>query len=547
MLDPGLAIGWALWRRHRWGIVLVASYLLSLIVAGFVLDFAGAGPQVVSPILGTITLGLAVIFPYLVGVFSYGFDTDLNARQSCFPAQLFRLPVRTETLALWPMVYGAAAVSLVWLTAAWFVLRPWLEAFDREVALWWPAMVAVAALAWIQAVLWMPFGLPGIRILLAIVLVTGLTVATNVEVTSEVSEASLVGLYALCSAVAWTIAYVGVRQARHGGVPNWTWLWRPLHKMARLLPSRRQPFASMARAQVWFEWRRTGRGVPVMTALVLPFALWPLLLGKNDAISPAQTLLGAMAFPLLLAGLAGTTASGGNPWVKDYYGVAPFNATLPMTTAAFVGSKLKAAALSTLATWTVLAGMSAMALAVTGTLDEAKGWWWQGVHKFGALKLAAGLVAATIFLLVWTWKREVDSLFLGLTGRKWVIHGGLIVSMGGFVGLWMGWGLFVSHPAYQATVLAILPWLLGALILCKLAVAAWALRLAMRQKLLASRTVAVWITAWLLLAFGLFSLLAWIVPLGPVPVYYLAFAVCFIMPMVRLTLSPLAFAWNRHR
>jgi len=59
--------------------------------------------------------------------------------------------------------------------------------------------------------------------------------------------------------------------------------------------------------------------------------------------------------------------SGNHPWVKDYYGVAPFTATLPMTTLGLVGAKLKAAALSTLAAWGVLVVLVSAAVVLTGT------------------------------------------------------------------------------------------------------------------------------------------------------------------------------------
>ena len=52
-----------------------------------------------------------------------------------------------------------------------------------------------------------------------------------------------------------------------------------------------------------------------------------------------------LAVPVFVAGLAGTTVSGKNPWVKDYYGVAPSTATLPMSTGELVGAKLTAGAI----------------------------------------------------------------------------------------------------------------------------------------------------------------------------------------------------------
>src|SRR5207237_1033102 len=116
-----------------------------------------------------------------------------------------------------------------------------------------------------------------------------------------------------------------------------------------------------------------------------------------------------------------------------------------------------------------------------------------------------------------------------------------------FVGLWMVGAWFVSNPDDQHTFLTVLPWLLGALVLCKLAAAGWALYWALAHDLLTPRTVLAWVTAWIVVGAGLFGLLAWVVPLGSVPLYYLAYAVLFVLPTVRLAATPLALAWNRHR
>jgi len=108
--------------------------------------------------------------------------------------------------------------------------------------------------------------------------------------------------------------------------------------------------ASAARAQVWFEWRSTGNSLPIMTALLLPVTLLFLVFGHNDVVPTAQPLLGALAVPVFLAGLAGITA--GHPsWIKNYAGGTPVSATLPLSTVGLVAAKLRAAARSTLASW----------------------------------------------------------------------------------------------------------------------------------------------------------------------------------------------------
>ena len=71
--------------------------------------------------------------------------------------------------------------------------------------------------------------------------------AIDIMTNRNVSEGMLAGLFAGATAIAWRVAYVGVRNARCGDVPDWQWLFRPLRRLADWLPRRWQPFASAAR------------------------------------------------------------------------------------------------------------------------------------------------------------------------------------------------------------------------------------------------------------------------------------------------------------
>jgi hypothetical protein len=524
------------------------AYLVIAVTAAAVVPALFA-PQVAVGILGGLAVPLMYVFLQLLLVFGYGFDAEnVSDRQSCFPAALFTLPVKTAALALWPMAFGAVAVAVLWLIAARFILEPWLGLLEKVVLpLGWPAMLAVASLALVQALLWSPFGLPGMRVALMVILIPGLIVATNYSMDSGASEGLLVGLFAAVAVVGWTAGYAGVRRARRGGVPDWRGGLSLLRPLSRGLPRRRRPFESVVGAQLWFEWRRTGHSLPLMTGLLLPFVLLPLLFGRNDVITTAHVVLGALAVPWFLASIAGTTVSGKNPWVKDYYGVAPFTATLPMSTAGLVAAKLKAAALSTLTAWALVAVVVVLAVVLAGRLDEVAEWWQLGLREHHALEIIAALLAGVIILVVWTWKRLVDSLLVGLTGREWVIKGCVIVGIIWTVGLWIIALTILVRPGSHDMVRAMLPWLLAGLVLCRLLAAGWALRLGVRQKLMAWRTVACWGTCWLLLALALFGVLAWVVPVELVSRYYLAVGVVWSLPMAHLAATPLALAWNRHR
>jgi hypothetical protein len=546
MLPTPLAFAWMFWRRDHWGHLVGLGYLLIAGTVSAVLP-AYIAPEMAPAVFVPLTLPIVWFGIALLTTFVLGWDAPIDGRQSCFPADLFKLPVRTGALAGWPMAYGAAAASLLWLAVAWLILQPWMSSFGGQVPQWWPAMLATATLAWIQALLWLPFGLPWLRILLMVFLFPSLIALAQFSIASGASEALLVGVFAVAVLVAWTIGYVGVRHARRGDAPNWEGLFEPFRRLAGWLPYHRRPFASVASAQTWFEWRRSGNSLPFMTGLILPFVLLFLAFGVNDLIPTAQTLLSALAVPVFVAGIAGTTVSGKNPWVKDYYGVAPSTATLPTSTGELVGAKLKAAALSTLAAWGLVIVAVPLAVLLTGRQEEVVGWWRQALHHLHPFQIAAGIMAAATLLFVGSWKRLVDSLFLGLTGRKWVIVGAIYAGTAGFGILCFVVGWIYKHPELHEPLLALLPWLLGLLIACRLSVAGLALRAGLRRRVLAPGTAVRWVIAWVCIALTLFGLLAYAVPAERVPIYNLAFAVLFAMPMARLTAAPLALAWNRHR
>ncbi|MDB5312428.1 MAG: hypothetical protein JWO38_6630, partial [Gemmataceae bacterium] len=160
MHAPALALAWEFWGRHRWGLAGVAA-----LVAAFALGCAVEPlPQNLAALNSLwVVMGLC----YVTGVFAYGFEGRLETAESGFPARLFVLPVRTWVLVGWPMLQGTAAAVLLWLGWDRLVLRP----CGVETPGWWPAMLA-AGVAVSQALVWLPFGLPWLRLLVAIGVLT---------------------------------------------------------------------------------------------------------------------------------------------------------------------------------------------------------------------------------------------------------------------------------------------------------------------------------------------------------------------------------------
>jgi len=163
--SPAAAIAWSFRRRHRWGLMAIAAAVLwqaalklLTLARGFPLHLDREASFAV-----VVSGPMSVAFMYLVAVFTFGLDGDLAARESLYPARMFTRPVTTTALAWWPMFYGTLAVMVLW--TATRLLAAWPASIVVPAV--WPGLLAVVQLAWAQALMWMPYGLRGTRVLMA--------------------------------------------------------------------------------------------------------------------------------------------------------------------------------------------------------------------------------------------------------------------------------------------------------------------------------------------------------------------------------------------
>src|SRR5438034_716161 len=269
MRSPALAIAWEFRRRHRWGLIAVTGYLFVVASIRFLILEPGE-PVLVDSIrfAAVVSVPLTTTFVYLLAVFSFGFSGDLAARHSMYPARMFTLPVTNAALVGWPMLYGTAAMAILWLAARLFAVWP----SGVEIPLIWPALLAAALLAWTQALTWMPYGLPGMRLIIAVLCLAALDTVVLLAIHFKAGEPTMVAILAPQVPLAYLVARFAVARARRGEVPDWRgMLARPARNA--VLTRRRDRFPSPARAQAWFEWRRHGRSLPALVGLLLPFAL----------------------------------------------------------------------------------------------------------------------------------------------------------------------------------------------------------------------------------------------------------------------------------
>src|SRR6516165_8948596 len=118
MLPTPLAFAWMFWRRLPWGHLAAIGYLLVAVTLSAVLP-AHLSLDVAPAAFALLTIPNIYLAFFPLGLFCLvEANAPIGGRHSCYPADLFLLPVRTGALAGWPMAYGAAAACLLWLVVA---------------------------------------------------------------------------------------------------------------------------------------------------------------------------------------------------------------------------------------------------------------------------------------------------------------------------------------------------------------------------------------------------------------------------------------------
>jgi hypothetical protein len=545
MRSAAAAVAWEFRQRHRWGLIAVTGYLLGLATIKLLVlgpgqgidfdDAPGFALAVVVPLTST--------FMYFLAVFSFGLAGDLAARQSMYPVRMFALPVTTAALAGWPMLYGTAAMAILWFATR--LLAVWPSGVDVPII--WPALLAASLLAWTQALTWMSYPLRGLRVIFTVLWLTVIDAVVMVALEYKAPEPVMLAILAPHVPLAYLAARFSVARARRGDVPDWRKLFTPLGQIADILTRRRKHFPSPARAQVWFEWRRHGRSLPAMVGILLPFELALLFVFSKTPVIVFETLLGVLLTPPFMAAFVAATVGKSNHPGSDSYGVTPFIATRPLTSASLVAAKLKAATGSTLAAWLLVLVAIPIALRLSGTLPIVIEWKRQLIQAVGAPRTAAMVLLGFSALLAATWKQLVQSLYISMSGREWIIKSSVFLTLAFLAVIVPLAHWIVGNRVVMAALWTALPWIAALLVCFKISVAAW---IAMRlhdNRLLSDRTLLIGAACWDVIVFALYGLLVWLVPTLLLPTYLLALIAVLGVPLVRLSAAPLTFAWNRHR
>ena len=530
------AFAWEFQQQHRVGLGALAAYLLAFVaIKVFVLP-----PEYVLRVDPPNGLAAFIIVPvtammfYLVGVFTFGLSGDLAGRSSIYPAYKLTLPVSTRALAGWPMLYGTTTMFLLALIT--MALLRWVNTRAFVVPLVWPGLLAATYLAWTQAFMWMPYGLRGIRVILAVLFLTAVDAIVFIAIEKEAAETTMIALLAPQLPLAYLLAWIAVGRARRGHAPDWS-LRRPrAASAAAALPA--TVFSSPWRAQLWLEWRQHGWALPSMVAMVVPAVLLLLFIPVGST-SPTVliTLFAVLVMPPFLAAFAaGKLAT-----------VTTFGIIRPLTIAGLVGAKLAMSVLSTLASWVIVVFAVVAALELSGRSTELIERARELIDITGTARFLAVAGLILFAAIASTWKYLVQSLCIGLTGRPWLIKTAvllaLIVLMA--VGPTIDW--LWHHPGAQRAIWNALPLVFAALVAAK-AIAASSVAAALsRGGVLSDRWLLIGAVGWLATVVTLYGVHVWLAQSPLVPRYYLAVWAILPVPLARIGAAPLALARNRHQ
>lgn len=538
MRSPAAAIAWEFRHRHRWGFVAVAGYLLAL--AAYRLLILDPGTPV--SVDDAEQLALTVIAPaslaclYFLVVFSFGLSGDMAARHSLYPSRMLALPVTTSALAGWPMLYGSATMAGLWLATR--ALGVWPPHVDLP---WvWPTLLMAVLLGWTLALTWMPYGLPGLRVIVTVAWLVMVDTIVLLALHFEASEAVMIAILAPQVPLAYLAARAAVRWARRGEAPDWRGALARLRGFIDFVPRRQDGFPSSIRAHMWFEWRLYGRSLPAAVALLLPFELALLFLA--DAATPAfavYVLLGVLITPPVMAAFAA-------PRLRAY-GMSQFVATRPMSRTALIAAKLRMAVWSTGAAWLLVM----VAIPIALTLSDT---WPLAIERARRLSDVIGTPRAIVLgLLVWamlvaaTWKQLVQNLYISLSGREWLIKASVFATVMIIVFIEPVTHWIHGNGDVQAALWNALPWIPAVPVGVKLSLGAWLATRLHHGRVLADRVLVTAAACWLAAVLAVYGVLVWLLATPHIPRHFLMLLAILAVPLARLSAAPLSLQWNRHR
>lgn len=483
-------------KRHGLAALLVFSVIWSVLLRA-TQSHVGADAQ---GALSYLPMALSLFLTFVFCTFT---ESDRRGRFESFPSRLFTLPVQTRTLVAAPIFLSVAVMSGIYIL--WVKLV--LPASTLPVA--WPLIYLAGGMMCYHAVIW--FLAPFRTARLLVLGICG-TIYACAWLAFQEGCAPLAGV----GLAALPLAYLAVASARRGRMIEGQG-WRKFTDfMADIAPRRRRPFTSPAQAQFWFEWRRHGMLLPMSVAGVLVLIMVPTVFAAPLSVGAANfCLMWILLTPFLLAFPLGKGFGKADLWSKEA-GLPLFLASRPLSNTAWISAKLKAAALASLLSWLIVAVATPL-------------WLWLCCDPalLGRLPKLPVLFAAAVIL---TWRLLAGSLYIGLSGRKWLLTAAACWVFVCFFGsIFLVAGLMdryikLSFPSWTA-------WALAGLFAAKVGAVLY-----LRQW--SARYLLGWLAGTTFLLFAV-----WVVVPAPQAAHFLI--ALLVLPLVRIAYAPIALARNR--
>jgi hypothetical protein len=550
--NPTLTFAWLSWRQFG------RELTLSAIILAFAGVASATVPQANLPVpvplwVGVFEWAVVVVAAVLciVSTLAYAdLQFDVLARESGFPKNLLRLPVRTGALIIWPMLFGTLMPAALWIVVSVLILHPWERGripAELLIPVWWPAALATASVTFLQALLWLPVGLRGMRLAL-IVLIAAVVIYLAVAMSmNHIAEPIRFAVFMLLAACSWGVAYTGVRLARHGSTPDWNWLVQPWTRIWLRPETSIREFLTAKQANDWLLWRISGRALPVMVGLILVilFANW--LFNPSRVSWTPEFVFWSLVLPPILAGFTGGWGIGAmNRTAKHTIALSPWIACMPISNS----ERLKGLMMTSLksALWAfALVGpfvaLTILAAIISQDRDSIRRMMFNRIDD--PAKVIAFWIAIAFLLAVWTWKRSLNSCLMGFRGRVWII---------GETSLWiiayvvlLVVGSFVGPRSRMSNPQLVEQVVFGGLIALRLTLAALAIVLCLERGLVRGRTVILAVGIWLVLIASIIGTLRWTFLIADGEEWVIWLGVLTVFPIGRLAASPLILERSRHQ
>jgi hypothetical protein len=472
---------------------------------------------------GGPTAGMFLTLLYVAWMSTF---TDFNPKTKepmTFPARLFTLPVSTPFLFWWMWLSGMAAISMLYVSWVYLVPQPQLHIFEvYQNCFGWMTLLALA-----QGIVWALAAWPITRMLLLMTVLLGFLTSPAQR---DIIESPF--LWPALFVMGLVLARVGLQKMRHGQWQPWTgkWPFTTMSACAELRGPKR--FASPAQAQLWFEWRRSARGLCFVAGglAVIPVALH-LLVRVVFGLGPVSyyTLFGFAAYLLAIPGFLHFCFAA-SPARTD----VSFLMLRPLTNGQMMMAMLKAAAISAIFSWlAVLLALSVLPLlgdfpAVMKSIEIPQRYWI--FTLLGAILLTWRMIAVNL-CFVWSGNRRLATTPVLM----------VVVIYAGAVAL----SILSHNDEYWALFWQCLPLLLACLIVVKFLLAYLAIRVSLKGGLLAPSAAAGYVAVWALLAAALL-IPAMILSHGTPLILPFSLGIILLVPLARIGFCPIALSWSRH-